>query len=70
MITNEFVKADFDKMEEKLTEDVDRLVNGRLVQPDYLGDRMAALKELNEKRQLLETLRWARAFSGLTPRNR
>lgn len=70
MIANKFVKADFDKMEEALNEDIDRLANGRLVQPDYLGDRMMALKELNEKRQLLETLRWARAFSGLTPRPR
>lgn len=64
MITNKFVKADLDKMEKELSDDINRLGNGRLVQPDYLGDRMPALKELNEKRRLLETLQWVRTFAN------
>lgn len=63
MITDKSVKEDFDQIEKKLNEDIERLANGRLVQPDYLGDRMGLLKELNEKRQLLETLQWMKKRS-------
>jgi hypothetical protein len=58
MVLNKHVEEDLDKIEKSLKEDINRLANGRLVQPDYLGDRMGPLKELNEKRQLLETLQW------------
>lgn len=66
MINNERVNSDFAEIEKKLSDDIDRLANGRLVQPDYLGDRMIPLKELNEKRQLRETLRWARAWAVIS----
>ena len=60
MMTN----TNLEELEQQLESDIDRLSKGRLVQPDFLGDLMKPLIELNEKRQLLATLKWLKEKRG------